>query len=95
MMARARHPKKEIEAAIQHAEANGWRVTVGGSHAWASYIARITTPSVVAVNSASRVFGVHRRTQATIHDNSDAWLTTAQHGGDSRKPPMAKLIWSE
>jgi hypothetical protein len=32
-MARARHPKKEVEAAIQHAEVNGWRVTVGGSHA--------------------------------------------------------------
>jgi hypothetical protein len=33
-MARARHPKKEIEAAIQHAEDNGWRIAVGGSHAW-------------------------------------------------------------
>jgi hypothetical protein len=28
------HPKKEIEAALQHAEALGWRVKVGGSHAW-------------------------------------------------------------
>lgn len=34
LMARARHPKKEIEAAIRYAEANGWRVAVGGSHAW-------------------------------------------------------------
>ena len=33
-MARAKHPKKEIEAAIKHAEEHGWRVTVGGSHAW-------------------------------------------------------------
>ena len=33
-MARPRHPKKEIEAAIQHAEGLGWRVSVGGSHAW-------------------------------------------------------------
>ena len=33
-MARARHPNKEIEAAIQHAEASGWTVTVGGAHAW-------------------------------------------------------------
>jgi hypothetical protein len=60
-MARARHPKKEIEAAIQHAEANGWRVTVGGSHAWGKLY----------------------------------WLTIAQHGSESRKPPKAKLIWSE
>jgi hypothetical protein len=33
-MPRARHPKKEIEEAIQHAEAHGWRINVGGSHAW-------------------------------------------------------------
>ena len=33
-MGRARHPKKEVEDAIRHAEANGWRVEVGGSHAW-------------------------------------------------------------
>lgn len=33
-MARAPHPKREIEAAIKHAEAEGWRVKVGGSHAW-------------------------------------------------------------
>lgn len=33
-MARAPHPKKEVEDALQHAEKNGWRVEVGGSHAW-------------------------------------------------------------
>ena len=33
-MARAPHPKREIEEAIKHAEAEGWRVKVGGSHAW-------------------------------------------------------------
>jgi hypothetical protein len=33
-MARARHPKKEIEEALRHAEDNGWEVEVGGSHAW-------------------------------------------------------------
>jgi hypothetical protein len=33
-MARPRHPNKEIEAAVQHAEALGWRVLIGGSHAW-------------------------------------------------------------
>jgi hypothetical protein len=33
-MARARHPNKEVEAAIRHAEDRGWRVAVGGSHAW-------------------------------------------------------------
>lgn len=33
-MARKRHPKQEIEAALCYAEAHGWRVEVGGSHAW-------------------------------------------------------------
>jgi len=26
--------EKEIETALKHAEAEGWRVEVGGSHAW-------------------------------------------------------------
>jgi hypothetical protein len=33
-MTRASHPKKEVEQAIRYAEGNGWRVEVGGSHAW-------------------------------------------------------------
>jgi hypothetical protein len=33
-MARRVHPKSEVEAALQYAEENGWRVDVGGSHAW-------------------------------------------------------------
>ncbi len=32
-MALPSHPKKEIEEAIKYAEAEGWRVKVGGSHA--------------------------------------------------------------
>lgn len=33
-MGRAIHPKKEVEDALRHAEACGWRVEPGGSHAW-------------------------------------------------------------
>jgi hypothetical protein len=33
-MARPSHPKKEVEEAIRQAERQGWRVEVGGSHAW-------------------------------------------------------------
>lgn len=32
-MARASHPKKEIEMALRYAEEQGWRIEVGGSHA--------------------------------------------------------------
>lgn len=33
-MGRQRHPKKEIEAALKYAESRGWRIELGGSHAW-------------------------------------------------------------
>ena len=33
-MARKTHSKKEIEEAIQYAEAKGWHIKEGGSHAW-------------------------------------------------------------
>ena len=33
-MTRKTHPKAEIEAALRYAESHGWRVEVGGSHAW-------------------------------------------------------------
>lgn len=33
-MARATHPNRAVEDALRHAEANEWRVQVGGSHAW-------------------------------------------------------------
>lgn len=35
-MSRPRHPNKDIEEAIQYAEANGWRYQASGksSHAW-------------------------------------------------------------
>ncbi|QVM90389.1 hypothetical protein JYG34_20620 [Pseudomonas entomophila] len=33
-MARPTHPSKEIEQTLKHAEAQGWRVVVGGGHCW-------------------------------------------------------------
>ena len=33
-MSRWKHPKKEVDDALRHAEANGWRVVPGGAHAW-------------------------------------------------------------
>ena len=34
MAARSRHPKPAVEAALRYAEAAGWSVQPGGSHAW-------------------------------------------------------------
>lgn len=33
-MARKKHANKEIQNALLYAEIQGWRVVVGGSHAW-------------------------------------------------------------
>ncbi|RON82828.1 hypothetical protein BK635_12225 [Pseudomonas chlororaphis] len=33
-MARTPHPRKDIEMALRYAEWQGWRVEVGGGHAW-------------------------------------------------------------
>lgn len=33
-MTRPRHSKKEVEAALVYAEANGWRVEPASGHAW-------------------------------------------------------------
>ncbi len=33
-MTRRLHSKPEIESSLRYAEQNGWRVDVGGSHAW-------------------------------------------------------------
>lgn len=33
-MTRSKHPHKDVEAALAHAEAQGWRIDIGGAHAW-------------------------------------------------------------
>ena len=33
-MLRRNHPKQAIEDALRYAESHGWRVELGGSHAW-------------------------------------------------------------
>ncbi len=33
-MGRRSHTKQEVESALKYAERNGWRIEVGGAHAW-------------------------------------------------------------
>jgi hypothetical protein len=33
-MPRRKHPKRDVEEALQHAERAGWRIEEGGAHAW-------------------------------------------------------------
>ncbi|HBP6688244.1 TPA: hypothetical protein L6B04_08240 [Pseudomonas aeruginosa] len=75
-MARSSHPKKEVEEALQHAEAQGWRVEVGGSHAWG----RIYCPyndeecrcgefCITSVWSTPKNSGNHARALRRVVDN--------------------------
>jgi len=60
---RKKHAKKEVEEALQYAEEHGWRVDVGGSHAWGKFIAHKMIKAVVVESSAYQVYGVHRKMQ--------------------------------
>lgn len=88
MMARPSHPKKEVEAALRHAEENGWRVEVGGSHAWG----RIYCPSNVAecrcgefcitsVWSTPKNPGNHARALRRVVNNCTARRDLPEAGG--------------
>lgn len=75
-MARAPHPKKEVEEALKYAESRGWRVETGGSHAWG----RIYCPDdddtcgcgefcITSVSSTPKNPGVHARAIRRVIDN--------------------------
>lgn len=78
-MARFPHPKKEVEEAIKHAEAQGWRVTVGGNHAWGKmycpyndHECRCGEFCMTSVWRTPRNAGNHARALRRIVDNCTA-----------------------
>lgn len=91
LMARARHPKKEIEAAIQYAEANGWRVAVGGSHAWGKLYCpyndaecRCGEFCITSIWSTPRSPGNYARKLRRVIDNCAARKRLASSAGSER-----------
>ena len=75
-MARSSHPKKEVEDALKHAETQGWRVTVGGSHAWGKiyctyndYESRCGEFCITSVWSTPKNPGNHARALRRVVDN--------------------------
>ena len=52
-MSRRRHAKPEIEKALRFAGEHGWRIEVGGSHAWDGCIAP-TTADLVEISAVTR-----------------------------------------
>ncbi|CAB3789612.1 hypothetical protein LMG28138_02831 [Pararobbsia alpina] len=60
-MIRANHPKKEVEHALRYAEANNWRIAVGGAHAWGRSIVPTRTMIAAVGSFASLACGVPQR----------------------------------
>ncbi len=87
-MARSAHPKKEVEEALRHAEANGWRVEQGGSHAWG----RIYCPyndeecrcgefCIAGIWSTPKNAGNHARAIRRVVDNCSTHKVQGESGG--------------
>jgi hypothetical protein len=93
IMGRARHPKKEVEDAIRYAESCGWRVEVGGSHAWG----RIYCPyndaecrcgefCIASIWSTPRNPGNHARQIKRVVDNCAARRRSEKDEGTGATP---------
>lgn len=75
-MARNKHPKPEIESAIRHAEAHGWTIREGGSHAWGRMLCpyndsdcRCGEFCIVSIASTPRSAGNHGKQLRRVVDN--------------------------
>ena len=75
-MRRAKHPKKEVEQALRHAEQRGWRVEPGGSHAWGRMYCSQNVPEcrcgefcITSIWSTPKNAGNHARQLRRIVDN--------------------------
>ncbi|UCR82965.1 hypothetical protein [Pseudomonas chlororaphis] len=75
-MARTPHPKKDIEMALRYAEWQGWRVEVGGSHAWGkiycpynSEVCRCGEFCITSVWSTPKNLLQHARALCRVVDN--------------------------
>ena len=70
------HPKKDIEEAIRYAEAAGWRISVGGSHAWGKMFCpykedtcRCDEFCITSIWSTPKNAGTHARALRRVVDN--------------------------
>lgn len=78
-MSRKPHPEKDIEKALEHAEAHGWTVEQGGSHCWGRMYCPRNDGScrcgefcITSVWSTPRNAGNHARQLRRVVDNCTA-----------------------
>lgn len=84
-MARKPHPKPEVEAALRHAEAQGWRIDVGGSHAWGKMYCPYNDETcrcgefcIASIWSTPKNAGTHGKQIRRVVDNCTARRNKAQ-----------------
>ena len=89
-MASTRHPKQEVEEAIRHAEASGWRAQVGGSHArgkmdcpYNDAECRRGEFCITSIWSTPKNPGNHARQRKRVVDNCTAQKRAADAKPDS------------
>ncbi|NGM88297.1 hypothetical protein G5B35_13370 [Parapusillimonas sp. SGNA-6] len=91
-MARPSHPKKGIEEVLRYAEERGWRVEVGGHHAWG----RIYCPyndvecrcgefCITSVWCTPKNSGNHARALRRIVDNCTTRRKQREAGGGAEE----------
>ena len=75
-MGRAKHPNKEVEEGLGHAEEQGWRIEVGGSHAWGRMYCPYIDPEcrcgefcITSIWSTPKNAGNHARQLTRVVDN--------------------------
>lgn len=90
-MGRRKHSKKDVEAALKYAESQGWKVEVGGSHAWGKIYCpyndaecRCGEFCIACVWSTPRSPSNHARAIKQVVDNCTAHKAKQRKNKDSQ-----------
>ena len=88
-MARPRHSKSEVEAALRYAEEHGWTVRRGGSHAWGRALCpyddeacRCGEFCIVSIWSTPKNAGNHARQLRRVVDNCSRRIGLSEPRGE-------------
>lgn len=89
-MARNKHPKSDIEAALRYAEGHDWTIKPGGSHAWGRMYCpyndntcRCGEFCVTSISSTPRSAGNHARQLRRVVDNCARQRVAGQQEKDN------------
>lgn len=89
-MARTVHPKKEVEEALRYAQEHGWRIEVGGSHAWGKMYCpyndadcRCGEFCITSIWSTPKSGGNHAKALKRVVDNCTTHRQSQDKSGDA------------